>query len=100
MQKSLYEPEARSEVEQQVGAVRSVLHAFRTALEVLAKLVEKRSMLKQQQLYPATAHLERSLVEGEKEFKGTHERHFKLHGPQYTQSFTDSRKWPLESSHS
>jgi hypothetical protein len=90
--RSLYEPEARNEVEQQVRPVRSVLHAFRTALEVLAKLMEERRIVEQQQLYPAVMHLERSLVDGEKEFKGTHERHFKLHGPQYTQSFTDSRK--------
>lgn len=84
VQRSFYEPEARNEVAQEVEAICSVLHAFRTALEVLARLV------KQQQLYPSAIHLERSLSEGEKEFKGTHEHRFRLHGRQYMQRFTSS----------
>ena len=93
VQRSLHELEARNEVEQQVEAVRSVLHAFRTALEVLGKLVEKRCLVKRQELFPTAKDLERSLIEGEKEFNGTHDRHCRRHGPQYIQAFTDSRKW-------
>jgi hypothetical protein len=92
VQRSLHKPEARNEVEQHVEAVRSVLHTFRTALEVLRKLVEKRRLVKKQELYPTTKHLEMSLTEGVREFNSTHDRHCKLHGRQYIEAFTDSRK--------
>ena len=92
VQRSFQEPEAQNEVEQQVEAVRSVLHAFKTALEVLAKLIEKRRLVKIQELYPTAKHLEKSLTEGEKEFKGTHDCHCLRHGAQYIQAFTDCCK--------
>jgi hypothetical protein len=93
VQRSLHEPVPENGVQQQLEAVHGVLHAFRTALEVLSKLMDKRLLAKKQDLYPTAKQLERSLTDGEKEFKDAHGRRCKIHGDQYIQAFTESRKY-------
>jgi hypothetical protein len=96
VQQSFHEPEepleAQNSVDQEVEAVRNIIHAFKTAIEVFSKLVEKRRLDMKQGLYPTAKDLEKSLADGEREFKCTHDRHLKLLGACYVQAFTNSRK--------
>lgn len=79
----------------QVEAVCDVLHSFRTALEVLAALIETRLRKKEKHTYAAAKELEDSLAKGEKEITELHNQHRKRHGLLYTTGFTASRKLAL-----
>jgi hypothetical protein len=75
-----------------VKAVQSVMHAFRTALEILNNLVDRRIHDKHGELYLAAKELEDSLDKGSKDIDRTHMSYFKLHGHSYIQLFTKQRK--------
>lgn len=91
VQVSVHELEGQKEARKEVEAVRSVLHAFKTALEVLHKLVEKRFLVEKLETYSTAKNLEKSLTDGETELKDTHELYCKLHGSRYLGAFTDPR---------
>jgi hypothetical protein len=75
-----------------VKAVQSVMHAFRTALEILDNLVDRRIHDKHGELYLAAKKLEDSLDNGGKAIDRKHISHFKQHGQSYIQLFTEPRK--------
>jgi hypothetical protein len=75
-----------------VKAVQSVMHAFRTALEILNNVVDRRIHDKHSELYLAAKKLEDSLDNGSKAIDRKHILHFKQHGQSYLQLFTEPRK--------
>jgi hypothetical protein len=75
-----------------VKAVQSIMHAFRTALEILNNLVDRRIHEKHGELYLAAKTLEDSLDNGSKAIDRKHISNFKQHGPSYIQLFTEPRK--------
>jgi len=78
-----------------VKAVQSVMHAFRTALDILNNLVDRRIHDKRGKLYLAAKKLEDSLDNGSKAIDRTHISHFKQHGQSYIRLFTEPRKLHL-----
>jgi hypothetical protein len=78
-----------------VKAVQSVMHAFRTALEILSNLVDRRIHDKHGELYLAAKKLEDSLDNGSKAIDRKHISNFKQHGQSYIQLFTEPRKLQL-----
>jgi len=74
-----------------VKAVQSVMHAFRTALEILNNLVDRRIHDKHGELYLAAKNLEDSLDNGSKAIDRKHISHFKQHGQSYIKLFTEPR---------
>ncbi|KIN03186.1 hypothetical protein OIDMADRAFT_52983 [Oidiodendron maius Zn] len=81
--------ESPVDVVYQVEAIYNVLHAFRTALQVLESLIESRLQKKEQDSHSIAKGLQDSLTEGEREIREAHDRSCKLHGPLYIQGFTD-----------
>jgi hypothetical protein len=75
-----------------VKAVQSVMHAFRTALEILNNLVDRRIHDRNGELYLAAKKLEDSLNNGSKAIDSRHISYFKQHGQSYIQLFTEPRK--------
>lgn len=75
----------------QVKGVYDVLHSFRTALEVLATLIERRLQNQGQDIHAAATKLENSLAKGEAEISELHSRYFKLSGQFYTTAFKPTR---------
>ena len=84
--------ESSIDVVYQVEAIYNVLHAFRTALQVLESLIESRLQKKEHDSHSVAKGLRDSLTEGEREIREAHDRNYKLYGPLYIQGFTDFRK--------
>ena len=84
-----------NDLAKEVKAVQSVMHAFRSALELVGKLIQNRIDTNEEDLYFAARDLESSLADGETEIEVTHKSHCKQHGYRYVESFTDSRKSAL-----
>ena len=76
-----------------VKAVQSVMHAFRTALEILNKLVERRMQDKDGEVYLAAQALKACLDEGSEDISDRHISHFRVHGIRYLEMFTERRKF-------
>jgi hypothetical protein len=91
-QSAVSEQESSIDVVNQVEAIYNVLHAFRTAFEVLESLIKSRLREKEQDTYSVARELQNSLMEGEREIRETHNRNCKLHGALYTKEFADCRK--------
>jgi hypothetical protein len=84
--------EADLDLARQVKAIQTVLHAFRTALQILQNLIEKRIPDRDGEVYFAAKDLEGSLQEGSKAIHDKHIGKFKEHGQSYLESFTPFRK--------
>lgn len=75
------------ETARKIKAVQRVMHAFRSALDVLNSLVEKRIEDKRWDLYTLATHLKGCLVDGREHIDRRHIGHFKQHGKSYVSSF-------------
>ncbi|KUJ18592.1 uncharacterized protein LY89DRAFT_780639 [Mollisia scopiformis] len=75
------------EIARKVKAVQSVLHAFRTALEILGNLIERRIPKFDSSLLDAARVLEASLNKGNTDIDHHHTRHFKKHNREYIEMF-------------
>ncbi|KAH6691190.1 hypothetical protein BKA61DRAFT_663282 [Leptodontidium sp. MPI-SDFR-AT-0119] len=84
--KSIQEEEL--EVARKVKAIQSVLHAFRSALEVLNILVERRIEDRRWDLYTSATQLQGCLVDGRENIDRRNISHFKRHGKDYVTSFS------------
>jgi hypothetical protein len=69
------------------------MHAFRTALQILRDLIERRIPHKDGEVYFAARDLEASLHEGSEAINDKHIGKFKEHGQSYLKSFTINRKF-------
>lgn len=79
---------------QEVKAVKSILHAFRIALETLENLIQRR-IPERDECYPAARHLKILLVEGQKQVQDTHLVHCETLGTHYAEKCNDSKYlWP------
>ncbi len=89
---------AKSVQEEDVGAaqnvksIQSILHAFRTALQVLQTLIENRIREKEGQLFLAAKGLEGLLSEASEEIDQKHDILFRKFGQPYIRTFTGTRK--------
>jgi len=79
-----------------IYAIRSILHAFRTALETLDRLIPKRMSKQDNVLYVAAKGLEASLSKGEKDIAETHGSYHREIGLEYILAFNDSDKEGLQ----
>ncbi|KAH7364706.1 hypothetical protein BKA65DRAFT_143372 [Rhexocercosporidium sp. MPI-PUGE-AT-0058] len=79
--KSIQEEEL--EVARKVKSIQSVLHAFRSALEVLHILMERRIEDRRWDLYTSATQLKASLVDGRDHIDRRNIYHFKQHGTDY-----------------
>ncbi|KAE8441461.1 hypothetical protein EG329_004954 [Mollisiaceae sp. DMI_Dod_QoI] len=77
------------EIARKVKAVQSVMHAFRTAIQILGNLFERRISATGGELAMAAKELESTLNEGSTEVDRCHMNHFKKHGQVYLQLFDD-----------
>ncbi len=84
--------DAELDVARKVKAVQSVLHAFRTALQILDNLVERRLPDKSGDLYSSAKGLEEALDDGKDTIDRMHIGHFKQHRQKYLSTFTDKSK--------
>ncbi|KAE9381909.1 hypothetical protein N431DRAFT_393601 [Stipitochalara longipes BDJ] len=75
------------EVARQVKAVRAVMHAFRTAIQILHNLIERRMPIKRGEIYVAAKALENSLYDRSKEIDERHSANFREHGQVYIEGF-------------
>ncbi|CZR50235.1 uncharacterized protein PAC_00107 [Phialocephala subalpina] len=75
------------EVARKVKAVQSVLHAFRTAIQILGNLIESRLSGTDEKLFSAAKGLEQSLAEGSNRINRHHMNHFKQYGQAYLELF-------------
>ena len=76
------------EVARQVKAIQSLMHAFRTAFQVLHSLIEKRMPSKFGQVYLSAKGLQDSLRARSKEINDKHIEKFREHGIPYIKKFT------------
>ena len=79
-----------------IYAIRSILYAFRTALETLDRLISKRISKQDNVLYVAAKGLEASLSEGEKDVAETHGSYHREIGLEYILAFNDPDKEGLQ----
>lgn len=87
--------EADLDIARQVKAVQAVLHAFRTALQILHNLIERRMPGKVGVIYIAAKNLQDSLHDQSEEVDRKHIANFKEDGQSYIQRFKiTSSKFP------
>lgn len=75
------------EVARKVKAVQSIMHAFRTAIQILGNLIESRISDTDAKLFSAAEGLEQSLIMGSNKIEQHHINHLKQHGQAYLQLF-------------
>lgn len=78
----------------EVKAVKSVLHAFRTALDTLDSLIERR-IPNRDACYPAALQLKLTLFDGQKQVEDTHLGYCKKFGIHYVKKWKDAGKFKI-----
>lgn len=89
--------DADLDIARNVKAVQSVLHAFRTALQTLQIMVDRRLHARHGRIYHSAKHLESSLYQYSNEIERVHMGHFKVHGARYIDAFTNESKYQPQS---
>lgn len=79
--------EADLEVARQVKSVQALMHAFRTALQILENIIERRMPNKDGETYIAAKGLQHSLLRRSGEISDKHMTNFKQHGQSYIELF-------------
>jgi hypothetical protein len=85
------------DIARQVKAVQALMHAFRTALQILYNLIESRMPDKSGEVYIAAKELQDSLYDRSKEINDKHLAKSKEYGQIYLGRFTTEGKASLES---
>jgi hypothetical protein len=94
--------EADLEAACQIKAVQTLMHAFRTALQILENLIERRILCKDGDVYIAARDLYSSLHDRSKEIHSKHITNFRQLGQSYIEKFktTNSKFSPQDISNS
>lgn len=88
--------ETNVDILQDIKAVQGVLHAFKFALEVLEKLVQKQVFREQGDTRIPAKHVNASLKRGERTVGQTHKSHYRSYGQQYIANFTEAHTSALQ----
>jgi hypothetical protein len=88
--------EVNLDIARQVKAVQALMHAFRTALQILHNLIERRMPDKSGAVYIAAKELQDSLHDRSKEINDKHLAKFKEYGQIYLGRFTTKGRGSLE----
>ncbi|KAK0108890.1 hypothetical protein ONS96_014931 [Cadophora gregata f. sp. sojae] len=79
-----------------IQAVQRVMHAFRSSLEVLNSLIERRIEDKRWDLYTSATHLKGCLVDGREHIDRRNISHFKQYGKDYVYLFERKHSTEVE----
>lgn len=75
--------------------VNGILNAFQRALEILDSVVERRILGNDEELWPASRALKKSLADGVSQISSYHNTHYKNNGESYINSFSENSKLPV-----
>jgi len=77
----------------EIKEVKELLHAFRSALDILGNLIERRIHDRKADVFIAAKNLGASLADGETQLDLEHKKYCRKHGIDYVQSWTDFRQY-------
>ncbi|KAL2060233.1 hypothetical protein VTL71DRAFT_9628 [Oculimacula yallundae] len=84
------------EIARKIKAVQSVLHAFRSATEVLDTVLERRIKNRRLDLYNPANLLRKSLLDGREDIDSRNINHFKLGGSRYISAFREKESLEIQ----